>query len=68
MEVCFSEGGGGGGCGGCVGGGGVKDSRWVRFVGSGDTLLRIEEGLFLPIRDQLRCRLALAKIKRALEV
>lgn len=30
-------------------------------------MLRIEEGLFLPIRDQLRCRLALAK-KKGLEV
>lgn len=63
MEVCFSSVGGGGGGGGC----GVKDSRWVRFVGIGDTLLRIEEGLFLPIRDQLRCRLAFAK-KKGLEV
>lgn len=45
----------------------MKDSRWVRFVGIGDTMLRIEEGLFLSIRDLLRCRLALAK-KKGLEV
>lgn len=32
----------------------LRQCRGVRFVGIGDTLLRIEEGLFLPIRDQSR--------------